>query len=430
MPHAALHKAQCAPFDIDPVCVVTLPETFAIPAFQSFTLAILLFFIGQKLAASWEPIRRYSIPEPVVGGFLCACVVGLAYGVLGVKIEFDLQVRDTLLLYFFAAIGLKSDLKTLRDGGKPLAILLVLASAFIVLQNLVGMGVAHVFGIDPRAGLMTGSIALTGGVGTTLAWGPHFVEVLEIANAIELGMASNMVGLIAACTIGGPIASWLMRRHAIHGSGARPLDVGLPNKTTSLQLDYYGVLRAWLWLNMALMLGGLITPLFHQMGLQLPMFVGCLMGGIVLRNTAGRWILARKQRKFGSYHWQSMRQGMALISDICLGLFLTMALMGLQLWVLQGSLVFVATALALQVLLAVVFTVWVVFRAMGRDYEAAVICSGFGGITLGSTATAVANMTAVARSHGAAHRAFIVVPLVCGFFVDIVNALVIQFLVR
>ena len=430
MPHAALHKAQCAPFDIDPVCVVTLPETFAIPAFQSFTLAILLFFIGQKLAASWEPIRRYSIPEPVVGGFLCACVVGLAYGVLGVKIEFDLQVRDTLLLYFFAAIGLKSDLKTLREGGKPLAILLVLASAFIVLQNLVGMGVAHVFGIDPRAGLMTGSIALTGGVGTTLAWGPHFVEVLEIANAIELGMASNMVGLIAACTIGGPIASWLMRRHAIHGSGARPLDVGLPNKTTSLQLDYYGVLRAWLWLNMALMLGGLITPLFHQMGLQLPMFVGCLMGGIVLRNTAGRWILARKQRKLGSYHWQSMRQGMALISDICLGLFLTMALMGLQLWVLQGSLVFVATALALQVLLAVVFTVWVVFRAMGRDYEAAVICAGFGGITLGSTATAVANMTAVARSHGAAHRAFIVVPLVCGFFVDIVNALVIQFLVR
>ena len=409
---------------------MTLPETFAVPAFQSFTLAILLFFIGQKLAGWWAPIRRYNIPEPVVGGFLCACVVGLAYGVLGMKIEFDLQVRDTLLLYFFAAIGLKSDLKTLKEGGKPLAILLLLASSFIVLQNFIGMGVAEAFGLDARAGLMTGSISLTGGVGTTLAWGPHFVEQLGIHNAIELGMASNMVGLIAACTIGGPIASWLMRRHAIQGSGARPLDVGVPNKAAIIQLDYYGVLRAWLWLNMALMLGGVITPLFQQAGLQLPMFVGCLLGGIVLRNTAGRWLLARKQRKLGQYHWQSMRQGMAMISDICLGLFLTMALMGLQLWVLQGVLGFVATVLALQIGLAILFTVFVVFRAMGRDYEAAVICAGFGGITLGSTATAVANMTAVARSHGAAHRAFIVVPLVCGFFVDIVNALVIQFMAQ
>ena len=409
---------------------MTLPDAIHIPAFQSFTLAILLFFVGQKLAAAWEPLRRYNIPEPVVGGFLCACVVGLAYGVFGVRIEFDLQVRDTLLLYFFAGIGLKSDLKTLKEGGKPLAILLVLASGFIVLQNLLGMGVAELFGLDPRAGLMTGSIALTGGVATTLTWAPHFVDKLQIANAMELGMATNMVGLIAACTIGGPIAGWLMRRHAIHGSDARPLDVGVSNKQTTITLDYYGVLRAWLWLNMALMIGGVLTPLFQQAGLQLPMFVGCLIGGIVLRNTAGRWMLGRDKRKLGTYHWQSMRQGLAMMSDICLGMFLTMALMGLQLWVLEGAMGFVLTVLVLQVLMAIGFTVWVVFRAMGRDYEAVVICSGFGGITLGSTATAVANMTAVARSHGAAHRAFIVVPLVCGFFVDIINAVVVQYMAR
>ena len=409
---------------------MTLPETLHIPAFQSFTLAILLFFAGQKIATHWGVVRRYSVPEPVVGGFLCACVVGLAYALLGTRIEFDLNVRDTLLLYFFAAIGLRSDLRTLKEGGKPLLILLALATLFIVLQNLLGMGVAQLFGLDARAGLMTGSISLTGGVGTTLAWGPIFVERLGIANAVELGMASNMVGMIAACTIGGPIASYLMRRHAVHGSGARPLDVGVPNQQLTVTLDYYGVLRAWLWLNMALMIGGVLTPLFQEIGLQLPMFVGCLIGGIVLRNTAGRWMLGRKQHKLGQFHWQSMRQGLAMISDICLGLFLTMALMGLQLWVLQGSLGFVLTVLVLQVLMAIFFTAFVVFRAMGRDYEAVVICAGFGGITLGSTATAVANMTAVARSHGAAHRAFIVVPLVCGFFVDIINALVVQFMAR
>ena len=408
---------------------VTLPETLHIPAFQSFTLAILLFFAGQKIATHWGVVRRYSVPEPVVGGFLCACVVGLAYALLGTRIEFDLNVRDTLLLYFFAAIGLRSDLRTLKEGGKPLLILLALATLFIVLQNLLGMGVAQLFGLDARAGLMTGSISLTGGVGTTLAWGPIFVERLGIANAVELGMASNMVGMIAACTIGGPIASYLMRRHAVHGSGARPLDVGVPNQQLTVTLDYYGVLRAWLWLNMALMLGGVITPLFHEAGLQLPMFVGCLIGGIVLRNTLGQWMLSRKRRKLGQFHWHSMRQGLAMISDICLGMFLTMALMGLQLWALQGVMGFVLTVLALQIGMTVLFALWLVFRCMGRDYEAAVITAGFGGIALGSTATAVANMTAVTRSHGAAHRAFIIVPLVCGFFVDIVNALIIQLLI-
>ena len=408
---------------------MTLPETLHIPAFQSFTLAILLFFAGQKIAEHWGVVRRYSIPEPVVGGFFCACVVGLIYLTLGTKIEFDLNVRDTLLLYFFAAIGLRSDLMTLKEGGKPLAILLLLATIFIVLQNLLGMGVAEVFGLDARAGLMTGSISLTGGVGTTLAWGPHFVEKLGITNAVELGMASNMVGMIAACTIGGPIASYLMRRHAIHGSGARPLDIGVPAKQLTVTLDYFGVLRAWLWLNMALMIGGVITPLFHEAGLQLPMFVGCLIGGIVLRNTLGQWMLSRKRRKLGQFHWLSMRQGLAMISDICLGMFLTMALMGLQLWALQGVMGFVMTVLVLQVLMTVAFALFIVFRCMGKDYEAAVITSGFGGIALGSTATAVANMTAVTRSHGAAHRAFIVVPLVCGFFVDIVNALIIQVLI-
>lgn len=396
--------------------------------FPELYLGYFAVFAGQKIAEYWGVVRRYSIPEPVVGGFACALVVGLIYYTTGSKIEFDLNVRDTLLLYFFAAIGLRSDLLTLKQGGKPLLILLALATGFILLQNLLGMGVAELFGLDSRAGLMTGSISLTGGVGTTLAWGPTFVEKLGIHNAVELGMASNMVGMIAACAIGGPIASYLMRRHAIHGSGARPLDVGVPAQQLTVTLDYFGVLRAWLWLNMALMIGGIITPLFHKVGLQLPMFVGCLMGGILLRNTLGQWMLSRKRRKLGLFHWNSMRQGLSMISDISLGMFLTMALMGLQLWALQGVMGFVLTVLVLQVLMTICFALFVVFRCMGRDYEAAVISAGFGGIALGSTATAVANMTAVAHRHGAAHQAFIVVPLVCGFFVDIVNALIIQML--
>ncbi len=190
-------------------------NTFLVEGLVSFTLAIMLLFAGKRLAQRYEPLGRYSIPEPVLGGFLCAAVTAVLFYILDIEVVFDLEVRDVLLLYFFAGIGLKSDIRNLVKGGRPLLILLVLASVFIVLQNLLSMGVASGFGLDPRAGLMLGSISLTGGVGTTLAWAPLFTEQLGIENAMELGIASNTVGLIAACCIGGPIANYLIRRHAL-----------------------------------------------------------------------------------------------------------------------------------------------------------------------------------------------------------------------
>jgi ESS family glutamate:Na+ symporter len=161
-------------------------------------------------------------------------------------------------------------------------------------------------------------------------------------------------------------------------------------------------------------------------GLRLPAFVGALIAGILVRNVTALFTAQKGQL----WHWDRMRAGVSLIADICLGVFLTMALMGLQLWQMHGVAVFVLTAIVLQVIMAIAFTVFVVYLCMGRDYESAVICAGFGGIALGSTATAIANMSAVTREHGAAPRAFIVVPLVCGFFIDLVNALVIGFMAR
>jgi len=209
-----------------------------------------------------------------------------------------------------------------------------------------GISLASAFGMDPKAGLMVGSISLTGGVGTALAWTPTFVDELGIQNALELGVAANTVGLIAACVI----------------------------------------------------------------------------GGILIGNT--RNILFKRDETY-----PGSRLGIALISDISLGMFLIMALMGLKLWELEGLLLFIGVVMLFQILLSILFTIFIVFRTMGKDYEASVISAGFGGITLGSTATAIVNMTAVAKQYGAAHRAFIVVPLVCGFFIDLVNALTINFFV-
>ena len=403
------------------------PTTVEVDAFVTFTLAILLLFVGKELTQRMPTLRKYSIPEPVVGGFLCTLVVGLVYFVANVRIHFDLNVRDLLLLYFFAGIGLKSEVKTLVAGGRPLVVLLALSATFIILQNMLGMGVASTFGLDPRAGLLVGSISLVGGIGTTLAWVPDFTDRLGISNALEIGTASSMLGLIIACIIGGPIANYLMREHKLQPSHDARLEIGVVHGADSAdtRLDYYGVLRAWLWLNLALLLGQGLASMIRSTGLNLPDFVGSLLAGIVLRNITPL-ILPRQSAR----NWKKVSQGLALISDICLGMFLTMALMGLQLWALKGVFGFVFSTLVLQVILTLFYTIWVVFRFMGKDYEAAVLCAGFGGIALGSTSTAVANMSAVTRQYGAAHRAFIIVPLVGGFFIDLVNALVISWLSR
>lgn len=391
-------------------------QVIEIDGFISFTLAIVLLFIGKFATMRYQLLQKYSIPEPVIGGFICAIAVTTVYALFDITLEFDLAIRDTLLLYFFAGIGLSASFNTLISGGKPLFILTLLAVIYIVLQNIVGISIASLLGLEPLLGLMAGSISLIGGVGTTMAWSPTFAD-MGIESAAEVGLAANTLGLISACLVGGPIANYLIKKHKLSPNSDHNLDIGVCHNETT-KLDHFGYLYAWLMLNLSLILGYFINIGFETIGLQLPMFVACLVAGILIGN--GKSLLFRKEKS------QNEQLGQALISDICLGMFLTMALMGLQLWQLQSTLMFLATVMFFQLSLSIAFTVWIVFRFMGKDYEAAVIGSGFGGITLGSTATAIVNMTAVTQQYGAAHKAFIIVPLVCGFFIDIANALIIN----
>lgn len=390
-----------------------------INGFVSFTLAIILLFIGKIALNRSAALRKYSIPEPVIGGFLAGIVVAVIYFTLSLEVTFQLQVQPFLLLYFFAGIGLKADIRDLLTGGKPLLFLTLLAAGYMLMQNLLGMGVAAAFGMDPKAGLMAGSVSLTGGLGTTVAWAPIFTERLGIANATEIGVASSTLGLIAACVVGGPIANHLINRHKLHTSGDADLDIGQPNDEQHVMVDSYGVLWAWLWLNIALIIGYFLDMGLDHAGVKVPRFVSCLLAGIVISNV-GRRLLPKLK-------WTGEKQGLALISDIALGMFLVMALMSLKLWELKGAVAFLTVVITLQVLMVVVFSLFVVFRVLGKDYEASVISAGFTGITLGTTATAIVSMTAVTKQYGAAHRAFLLVPLVGGFFIDIINALAINF---
>ncbi|MFA0153651.1 sodium/glutamate symporter, partial [Vibrio sp. 10N.261.46.C10] len=271
-----------------------MTETLVSPML-SFTIAISLLFIGKGLIERSEVLRKYSLPEPVIGGFVCAATVAALYYIFEIQITFSLDVRDFLLLYFFAGIGLQADIKTLIKGGRPLFILLCLAAIFIVLQNVVGMAVASGFGMDAKAGLLSGSVSLIGGVGTTLAWAPMFVEEFGISNALELGVASNTVGLIAACVIGGPIANYLLNKHKVSPSNEEEVTVGAYQESeTKTELSHYGVLWAWLILNLTLMLGYSLSEVIDSMGLKLPLFVSCLIAGILIGNV-GRALFKKRR---------------------------------------------------------------------------------------------------------------------------------------
>ncbi|MGR5065172.1 sodium/glutamate symporter [Photobacterium sp. DNB22_13_2] len=400
--------------------------TYEISTLMSFTFAILLLFIGKGLIERFEILQRYSFPEPVIGGFVCATSVALLYYLVGIEVSFSLEVRDFLLLYFFAGIGLQAKINTLLKGGKPLFFLLILAASFIFLQNIVGMSVASLFGLDPKAGLLSGSVSLVGGIGTTLAWAPTFVKDLGIANAMELGVASNTVGLITACVIGGPIANYLLKKHKLAPSKDTDLTIGSQLKEAQkVELSHYAVLWAWAWLNVTITIGYSIDKLLKASGANLPLFVSCLLAGIIVGNI-GRVLFTKNKTQAKIAQGQ---KGLAMISDICLGMFLTMALMGLKLWDLEGLFGYISVIMSAQILLSIAFTATAVYYLMGRNYDSVVICAGFGGITLGSTATAIVNMTAVTGKYGSSPQAFIVVPLVCGFFIDIINALMIGFFV-
>ncbi len=389
-----------------------------IDSFATFNLAIIVLALGKWLTRKFSILREFNIPEPVTSGLLVCLVTAVLHVVAGVQIGFNLATRDFLLLYFFASIGLNSDFKTLLSGGKPLVILVVTTLIFMFLQNFVGVGVASLMGQNPLVGIVGGSVSLLGGHGTTIAWAPTFVNEHGIANATEIGIACATVGLVLSSLMGGPIARMLITKNNLQPAEVKQPDIGVTHDKTKDEIDYFGFLRTLFWLNISLALGKLIQDGLGYLDISLPLFVCSLFGAIILTNTV--------PRIFKNSPWPAGSRSLALISDVSLGVFLAMSLMSLQLWTIASLAGPLLAMLGAQFLLAFLFSIFVIFRVMGKDYEAAVVSAGFGGISLGATPTAMANMTAVAQKYGQAHKAFVIVPLVSGFFVDISNAVVIN----
>ncbi|WP_035716320.1 sodium/glutamate symporter [Azorhizobium doebereinerae] len=402
-----------------------IPATLQVSGLLTFTIAILVFFLGSGLNRALAPLRRWNIPEAVSGGLVAALATLACYKVLNVAVSFDLGARDMLLLYFFTGIGLNARLADLMAGGRPLLLLLLATVVYLALQNGIALAAAGLLGLPPGVAPLMGSVSLIGGHGTTIAWAPLITERFALPNAMEIGIASATLGLVVASLLGGPIAGFLISRQKLRGQdGAAPM-MGLPDEAAGAdtgKVTHVDILSTLLVLNMAILIAYGLEDAVERTGLKLPLFVVCLLVAIVLTNIVPR-LLPRAP-------WPTRTPALALVSDLSLNVFLAMSLMSMQLWTLGGLGPALVVVLGLQALGAALYILFVVFPAMGRSYQAAVIAAGFTGISLGATPTAIANMTAVTKVHGPAPTAFIILPLVSAFFIDIANAVAIGFMLR
>ncbi|SDI72109.1 sodium/glutamate symporter [Aliiruegeria lutimaris] len=398
------------------------PEVIDIHPFISVTVAFLVYILGAKLTRKVAFLRDFNIPEPVSGGLLVAVATMLVFIFYDRAISFDLSARDYFLLVFFTGIGLNARISDLVKGGLPLAILLGLTIVYVILQNIIGVAGARLFSLPPEFSVLLSSAALIGGHGTVIAWTPRIEEMTGGAAGVsELGVAVATIGLVCAALIGGPIAKYLINRWRLEPD--RPDEeptVGVSFEDEGSEtINHLSFMRVMLWVHVTIIIGYALWETLEYHGINLPPFVPCLLAGIVLGNLIPV-ILPRvvEVRRTST---------LAMVSDFSLGTFLAMSLMSLQLWTLQGMGLVLIVVMTAQTLLSIVFAIHVLFPAMGRGYRAAVLASGFGGVTLGATPTAIANMTAVTKRYGPSPMAFVILPLVSAFFVDIVNSFAIQF---
>ncbi|MBV1895150.1 MAG: sodium/glutamate symporter [Rhodobacteraceae bacterium] len=402
-----------------------MTQSILVPDMLAVTLGFAVFLTGANINSRISILRQYNIPDPVTGGLLAAFVFLAAYLLFGIELSFELESRDFFLVLFFAAIGLNARISDLISGGKPLLFLTILTFLTILAQNVIGVAGAAMFGFPAKVGVLFGSASLIGGHGTAIAWAPEIAEVTGQLGATELGVAVATLGLVLAALIGGPIAKYLVEKNNL--TPERPdeaLTVGsadsdtVTGDATGDDIDHFSIMRVMFFLNIAIISGYLLHGAILQAGLKLPLFVPCLVMGIVVANL--RSILAPRALPV------ARTASLALISEYSLGAFLAMSLMSLQLWTIASLGVSIAVILLAQTAFAVVFILFVLFPLMGSGYRAAVLSAGFGGFALGATPTAIANMTAVTHRYGPSPIAFVILPLVSAFFVDIANAVVIQ----
>jgi ESS family glutamate:Na+ symporter len=396
--------------------------TLKLDLLQTLSLAAILYFVGLQLRQRIALLDRLNIPAAVVGGLLFALLV-LAGRDRFLSVQLDTGAQPVLSVAFFSSIGMGASLALLRAGGFQVVIFLLFASLFCLVQNFLGMAIARGFGEHPLLGVMAGSVTLVGGPATGLAFAP-MLEAAGLVGAGTLALTSATFGIVCGGLTGTPVGTWLIKRGRLKPSAPPDMkteeDVLAPH-TLVVRTDREDapLIMSMIVLAAAMGLGSILSRWFQSWEWTLPAYIGAMIVASIFRNLDDRtgWLKIDPV-------------AMDFVGGFALNIFLVVALMDLKLWQLAGQALPLFVILAAQVLVIAVFALTASFRLMGRDYDSAVMASGFVGFALGTTANAVANMRALVTKYGPAPRAFLVVPLVGAFFIDFANAIIITFFVN
>jgi ESS family glutamate:Na+ symporter len=375
---------------------------------ETLMVASLVLLIGRLILARTPILRTYSIPEPVVGGLLVALLVFALRSALKIDVRFDTALQVPLMLSFFATIGLNADLAGLKAGGRSLIVFLGAVIGLLVMQNVLGIGLAWALGQERILGLLGASVTLSGGHGTGAAWANVFADRHGLQAATEIAIACATFGLILGGLIGGPVARFLITHYALvpnpETDSAGTTGFEQPKAVRPITAD--AVIETVALIAVCLAVGSALASWLSGTAFELPAFVCVLFVGVVLRNG------------LAVPGWYQVFES--------LGLFLAIALMSLRLGDLASLALPLLAILVVQAMAMAGYAIFVTFRVMGRNYDAAVLAAGHCGFGLGATPTAIANMQAITGRFGPSHLAFLIVPMVGAFFIDIANAIVIK----
>lgn len=385
--------------------------------YGTLVAATLVLLLGRKCVQSVKFLKKYTIPEPVAGGLLVALLLLIANQMFGLEIGFDMSLKEPLMLAFFATIGLNANLSSLRAGGKSLFLLVFVVIGLLLMQNAIGIGMAKMLGLDPLMGLLAGSITLSGGHGTGAAWSKLFIERYGFENATEVAMACATFGLVLGGIIGGPVARYLVSHSSTpNGTPEDAVDPSAFEKPTiGRMITPLVMVETIALIAICLMAGTYFASLLQGSAFEIPTFVCVLFVGVILSNVMA-WL--------GFY--RVFDRAVSVLGNVSLSLFLAMALMSLKLWEMASLALPMMAILIVQTIAMALYAIFVTYRIMGKNYDAAVLAAGHCGFGLGATPTAIANMQAITNQFGPSHLAFLVVPMVGAFFIDIANAIVIK----
>ncbi len=372
---------------------------------STLCLSVVMFFIGKALVDRVGVLNRFCIPAPVVGGLIFAIIVTVlqSTGILSIKLDTSLQ--SLFMIAFFTTIGLGASFALIKLGGKLLVIYWVMCGVLAFAQNVIGVSLAKLMDIHPLIGVMAGAVSMEGGHGAAAAYG-QTIESLGIPSAVTIGLAAATFGLVAGGLTGGPVGQYLIHKHDLKPSSEESEAFEEAEKRP---LDYHSFMTQVLLITLCMAIGVFLGDLFtHWTGFVLPGYVGAMFIAVSLRN-----IIDHVQPE-----WINMHE-INLIGDVCLAVFLSMALMSIKLWELADLALPLLLIVAAQVVFIVLLAIFVMFRLLGRNYDAAVMISGFLGHGLGATPNAMANMDAITQRFGPSRKAFLIVPIAGAFLIDV-----------